>query len=525
MRTILNTAQMQGADRYTIDTLGVPGPELMEHAGQAVCDVLRRQVADLGDQRVVVLCGKGNNGGDGFVVARHMYQAGMAVTTLLFAPLSAVKGDAKQALDRYRKTGGAVTTVTDAARWKSVQGKVAAADLVIDALFGTGLAGPVRDFLAGVIADVNAMERRVVAVDLPSGFSADSDQVPAVAMEAEATVTFAAYKIPHALPPAMFRMGEVAVEDIGIPEEAIQAQQPEVFLVDAEDMERQLQALGRPRDAHKGTFGHVLVVAGSLGKMGAALMAARAALRGGAGLVTLACPAACAPIAQANTLEVMVEALPETPAGTVAPEAAARVQALMESRDLLVLGPGLSQEPETQAMVREVVARSSLPIVLDADGLNAFQDHLAGLEGLPVPVVLTPHPGEMGRLLGRANREVVGDRLRLAQTAAREHGVYLVLKGYRTLSVSPEGKAWINPTGNPGMATGGTGDVLAGLIGGLCLQGMEGVCLERIALAVYLHGLAGDLAASDIGEIPLMATDLLWYLPQAFRACLDAGGR
>jgi len=500
---VLNSRQMRDADRRTIEEIGIPSIELMENAGRQVVAEMEAAFERLASMRVAVLCGKGNNGGDGFVVARTLFDKRIHVRAFLVGQIAEVKGDAKTNLDRLRTLGAEVVELPDVRAWTQHRPNIFESELIVDALFGTGLNAPLTGLMSTVVADVNASGRPVVAVDLPSGLSADSPEPIGPAIQARLTVTLAAPKIPLVLPPADALAGTLAVADIGIPPAAIAAVEgPWIEVLTRDSLRGRIPP--RAATSHKGDYGHVLVVAGSRGKTGAAALSAIAALRSGAGLVTVATPASCLPIVAALGAEYMTEPLDESD-GTIAASAADRILEL--TADVIAVGPGLGQSTSARAVVQAVVARARVPLVVDADGLNAFVNDIDRLKGRPdAPVVITPHPGEMARLSGRSIEAVQANRLEVAQAFASSHQVFVVLKGHRTVIASPEGKTYINMTGNPGMATGGTGDVLTGAISAWIAQ--LGNVEQATTLAVYLHGLAGDLAAAAEGEVGMIAGDV-----------------
>jgi NAD(P)H-hydrate epimerase len=507
---ILNTAQMREADRYTIDEIGIPSLVLMENAGRQVVSAIEATYAELLGGRVAVLCGRGNNGGDGFVVARTLAQRGVDASVFVLGSLDGVRGDARTNLEILGRIGVPVLEVSDEQSWELHASEVTRASLIVDAIFGTGLRAPVSGVIETVIADVNASDVPVVSVDLPSGLSSDSADLVGESIEAAITVTLAAPKLPLVLPPAEERAGQIVVADIGIPSGVIEALEgPRVELLTPS----LVRALVEPRvpDAHKGDFGRVTIVAGSLGKTGAAHLAGQGALRSGAGLVTIATPASCLPIVASMAPEVMTEALAEEQ-GAVAEAAVDRVLELRH--DVLACGPGLGRTAGAAAFVRSLLDRATVPLVLDADALTALADDPAALRGREDRVViLTPHPGEMARLVGRSIDEVQANRMRVALEFAQARGVYVVLKGHRTIVATPAGGVSINPTGNPGMATGGTGDLLTGMIAAWLAQTLDAEAACR--LAVFLHGAAGDLAQGTVGQVSLTAGDLLDHLADA----------
>jgi NAD(P)H-hydrate epimerase len=521
---ILTAAQMQRIDRLTTERYGVPSLALMENAGRGVVEFMTQRYSPLEKHKIVILCGRGNNGGDGMVVARLLRERGIAPRVFLLTDPQTLKGDAAVNWERLAASG-APEVVPGSDAWRQVKPALEDATLVVDALFGTGLTKPLEGFFAEVVRDINAASpgAKIVAVDLPSGIAADSGNLIGECVRADASVTFTAPKMAHVFPPACGRVGDWVVKPIGTPVEAMQ-NDPELFLNLTTAQDLHWAICPRPLDAHKGNFGHVLILAGSVGKTGAAAMAAKAALRAGAGLVTVATPKSALPIVASLGMEFMTEPLPETEPGTISLRALdyGRLDQLMEGKTVLAIGPGIGNVRETAELVRTAVGRYPLPVVLDADGLNAFAGCMDNLGANGRVRVLTPHPGEMARLTGLKTSEIVSRRVQVARDFARQYGIFLVLKGFRTLVVSPDGQVWVNPTGNPGMASGGTGDVLTGLIAGLLAQFLARPVTEVVAAAVYLHGSAGDLAAEKVGQASLIAGDLLDFLPQAFRRLADA---
>ena len=517
---VLTAAQMQRIDRVSTERYGVPSLTLMENAGRGIVEFVESRFAPLAGQRIAILCGRGNNGGDGMVVARLLSDRGGNPRVLLFADPETLKGDARVNWERLA-VSGAPEVVPDLAAWKRVLPGIQDATVLLDALLGTGLSKPLDGFLLEVVRDMNASfpMARIIAVDLPSGISADHGDLIGESVHAHASVTFTAPKIAHVFPPACDRVGEWVVKSIGTPAEALTSN-PDLKLNITTREDLAWLAMPRPRDAHKGSCGHVLLLAGSVGKMGAAAMAALAALRAGAGLVTIATAKSALPIIASLGMEYMTEPLPETDAGSVSMRALdySRFDKLLDGKDVLAVGPGIGSSPETWELVRAVVDKYSLPMVIDADGLNAFAGKMDSFRASGRVRVLTPHPGEMARLTGQTVSDIQTSRLDTARGFAAKSGATLVLKGYKSLTASPDGEVWVNSTGNPGMATGGTGDVLTGLIAGLLAQHKSRSAGEVTAAAVYLHGLAGDIAAAELGETSLIAGDLLDAIPAAFRS-------
>ena len=516
---VLTARQMREADRRTIEDLGVPSLELMENAGREVAAAIGEAFPDLVGSRAAILCGKGNNGGDGFVVARLLHQRGVHVSVFLVGRAADVKGDALLNLERAQGLGLRVVEIGRQLEWERVAPEFAGHAVLVDALFGTGLTSPLSGLLAEIVEGVNRAGVPVVSIDLPSGLSADTHRVIGPCIRATATVTLGAPKLPLVLTPGSEMAGRLVVADIGIPPAVVESLPGPDLRVTTRDSLRALVG-ARARGAHKGAFGHVLVVAGSRGKTGAAHLAALGALRSGAGLVTVATPASCQPVVAAMAPEYMTEALPDTPAGTV--DAGALDAALRIPATVAAVGPGLGPGEGVRTFVRRLVERAGVPLVLDADGLNAFSGDAGSLMARGgQTIVVTPHPGEMGRLLGRSSAEVQDDRLEAARTLATSNGLFVVLKGQGTIVAAPDGRLAINPTGNPGMATGGTGDVLTGAIAGWLAQGLKPY--DACRLGVYLHGAAGDLAACDEGEVAMTAGDLAARLGRAAVALAGRG--
>ena len=508
---VLNTQQMREADRRTIDEIGIPAIVLMENAGRQAVAAMEAAFDDLATSHVGVLCGRGNNGGDGFVIARTLVQRGVETSVFLLGSVADVRGDARTNLEVLGRIGLTVVEITNAQEWELHFSEISRCELLVDAILGTGFHGQLSGLLETVVADVNGLGVPVVAIDLPTGVSADTADVEGEAIEASMTVTLAAPKIPLVLPPADSHSGDLVIADIGIPLPLLdEVEGPYIELLTRERMRELVPA--RSAESHKGDFGRVLVVAGSLGRSGAAHLAALGALRSGAGLVTIATPKSCLPIVAAMAPEYMTEGLEETTAGTV--DYAALDRVLDFKADVIAVGPGLGQSPGTAAFVHGLLERAGVPLVLDADALNAFSgdpDRLMGRDG--VDVVITPHPGEMARLLNTSVEAVQHDRLRHATEFAARHRVHVVLKGHRTIIAGPDNRAFINLTGNSGMATGGTGDLLTGMIAAWFGQLLDAEAACK--LAVYLHGAAGDLAEADEGDVALVASDVAARLGDA----------
>ena len=508
---VLNTQQMREADRRTIDEIGIPSIVLMENAGRQAVAAMESAFEDLATSHVGVLCGRGNNGGDGFVIARTLVQRGVETSVFLLGSVADVRGDARTNLEVLGRIGLTVVEISNAQEWELHFSEISRCELLVDAILGTGFHGPLSGLLETVVADVNGLGVPVVAIDLPTGVSADTHEVAGEAIDASMTVTLAAPKIPLVLPPADTHSGDLVIADIGIPLPVLdEVEGPYIELLTRERMRELVPA--RVADSHKGDFGRILVIAGSLGRTGAAHLAAIGALRSGAGLVTIATPKSCVPIVAAMAPEYMTEGLEETASGTI--DYAALDRILEFKADVIAVGPGLGQSPGTSAFVQGLVERAGVPLVLDADALNAFAgdpERLMGRDG--VDVVITPHPGEMARLLNITVEAVQSNRLNCATEFAAAHRVHVVLKGHRTIVAGPDNRAFINLTGNSGMATGGTGDLLTGMIAAWFAQLLDAEAACK--LAVYLHGTAGDLAEADEGDVALVAGDIAARLGDA----------
>ena len=508
---VLNTEQMREADRRTIEDIGIPSIVLMENAGRQAVAAMEAAFEDIASSRVAVICGRGNNGGDGFVVARTLVQRGIDTSVFLLGSVAEVRGDARTNLEVLGRIGMTVVEITSAQEWELHFSEFSEVDVVVDAMLGTGFRGRLSGLFETVVADLNSLGVPIVAIDLPTGVSADTAAVDGPAIEATMTVTLAAPKIPLIFPPADTHAGDLVIADIGIPYPVIdELEGPYLELLTRERMREILPA--RAADSHKGDFGRVLIVAGSLGRTGAAHLAAIGALRSGAGLVTVATPRSCLPIVASMAPEYMTEPLDETPSGAIDFASLDRIFEL--NADVIAVGPGIGQDPGTVAFVHGLLERAGVPVVLDADALNAFSgdpDRLMGRDG--VDVIITPHPGEMSRLAGMPIETLQKNRLEQARQFAAAHRVHVVLKGHRTVIAAPDGRSFVNLTGNAGMATGGTGDLLTGMIAAWVAQLLDAEAACK--LAVYLHGTAGDLAESDEGEAALIASDIAARLGDA----------
>jgi hydroxyethylthiazole kinase-like uncharacterized protein yjeF len=505
---IANAAEMREIDRATSQRFGVPSLTLMENAGSAVAEFVVARYPSA--ERVGVVCGKGNNGGDGFVAARKLKAAGREVRVVLLAEPAELRGDAAEMFARL-PVAPVIARNGDELEREQARA-VFESEVLLDAILGTGFKPPVSGLYAEAIRLLNASPAHVVAVDIPSGADADvmGEQTRTVA-RADAVVTFTAPRPAHIF--GRVTDGPTLIAPIGSPDQAI-VSSLQLNLITAREIAPLIGP--RPLNANKGSFGHVLVIGGSVGKAGSVAMAGMAALRSGAGLSTVATPKSVLATVAGFHPEVMTEPLDETDAGTISTRAGERMNAVIKGMTVLAVGPGISRNPETSDFVRSLVVKSKTPLVLDADGLNAFEGRAAELNGKGRTLVITPHPGEMARLTESTIAAVQRDRINVARTFAREHELIVVLKGHRTLIAQPDGTVWVNTTGNPGMATGGTGDILTGMVAGLIAQNPQHI-VEAVIAAVHLHGLAGDVARESMGEHSLVATDLVKALPEAFR--------
>lgn len=530
----LTASEMREVDRLTTERLGISSLELMETAGESVAEEILESSNFLTKSkpcRVCILCGKGNNGGDGVVVARHLYGEAGHVEVFLFCAPEDLRGDAATNFHRWADSGGAFVTIGSQAEWVSAYSKIASADIIVDALLGTGLRGAATGVIAKAIEDINRISRNatsatpglIVALDTPSGLPSDGEPASGPVLRAHVTVTLTAPKIGQLISRDAPSCGRLLVRSIGSPHPLVEEIGKGTLRWAGPEEFAGLPLL-RAADSHKGTFGHVLLVGGSLGKSGAAILGGQAALRSGAGLTTVAAPETILPIIAASQPELMTEALQSSSDGTVALKniESGRFSGLLEGKDVLAIGPGLGNTPETQEFVRAAFRETGTPIILDADGLNAFAgcaDLLAKRKS--AHVVITPHPGEMSRLVGISPAKIQENRRDVAVDAARRWNVFVVLKGFHSLVVSPQGEIFVNTSGNAGLAKGGSGDVLTGVLAAMTAQFGTEDWLRILALGVYLHGAAAELLDND-GELSgIMASDLSRGIPFARAKLLE----
>jgi ADP-dependent NAD(P)H-hydrate dehydratase / NAD(P)H-hydrate epimerase len=499
---ILTAEQMASIDRRAIERYRIPSIVMMENAAISVADAISESFPEA--RSAVIFCGSGNNGGDGFAVARHLAGRSMLVSVVLLGSEQRLTPDAKTNHEICLAIGMRVDRAESEDDVEDAVAHAAASEVVVDAIFGTGLSRAVDGWRASLIESLNALSRPIVAVDLPSGLNGSSRHLDGPAIQADLTVTFVQPKIPHVFAPASDCCGSVVVADISVPEEAIEQEGCRLDLITPDE------AAGcfAPRDAdtHKGTWGHVVIVGGSEGRTGAAIMAARAAVRGGAGLVTVATDRQSAAVIDTVSIESMTRSF-EITRGAVA-----EILELLEGKDAALVGPGLPDDEVSYEMVRQLVAEASVPLVIDASGLNAFAGRIADIASEQTRVI-TPHPGELARLLGRSTTEINDDRIAYALEAATISGAIVVLKGHQSLVADPDGRVSVNPTGNPGMGSGGMGDVLAGLLGALVAR--SDAVFEAARAAVYLHGFAADMLRDAQSDTGLRAMELAEALPRA----------
>lgn len=510
--------QMKEIDHLAIEKYYMPGVALMENAGAAVARETEQLLGGLADRKICIFCGRGNNGGDGFVAARHLANSNAKVKVFLLGEAAGLKGDAALYAGVLTAMGMEIAELITERDWDKARMATAFADCLIDALTGTGFQGDVKDSLALAIDTLNRSGKKVVSVDLPSGVNADTGQIKGLAVKATLTVTFGFPKPGLVLYPGAEYAGKVTVHSIGLPIPALVTAPIQQTLLTAAYIRRLLPK--RRSDSHKGLHGHTGIIAGSQGFSGAAVLCATGALRAGAGLVTLAVGNSLCGAVEGKLTEAMVRVLPEAGGGAIGLKAAATVDELSAQWDVLAIGPGLGRHPETWAAVREIVKNCEKPLVIDADGLNALVGYMDVLHQTECLAVLTPHPGEMARLTGLSPLQINQDRIGVARRLAQQSGSIIVLKGAPTVVAFPDGDVYINSTGNPGLATGGTGDVLTGVIAAFIAQGLSS---HEAALAgVYVHGLAADIVARD-GMAGMLAGDIARALPAAIMGLTTDG--
>lgn len=509
---LVTAEEMKNIDQAAINDYGIPGIVLMENAGIQVVKAVKEMLGDLRGKVISIIVGKGNNGGDGLVTARHLLNQGAQIKVLLMSDPSEIQGDARINLEIWHKMGQPVYQINQGNGINILKLALLSTDLVVDGLFGTGFRGEVRTQATNIIELINNSNIPVIAIDIPSGVEADTGKVNGACIKATQTVTFGLPKLGLVIEPGVSYTGILKIVDISLPAALKELGSGGKQLLTRENVAGWLKP--RKADGHKGTYGRVFIVAGSRGMVGAARLTAKGALRSGAGLVTLAVPDSILGMA-ADLDEAMTRGLPDEGTGFLSEQALEQILEGCQNADILALGPGLTTSPETVSLVRKLLPRLTIPTVIDADALNALAGATDLIKEIQVPVVITPHPGEMARLLNVSIPEVQVNRLQIALDAVDKMRSVVVLKGAGTIIASPAGNVYINSTGNPGMATGGSGDVLTGIIAGLAGQGLK---LElAAAAAVYIHGRAGDLAAGKLGQHSTLPGDILAYLHCAFQ--------
>lgn len=504
---------MKDLDRRAIQQYGIPSIVLMENAGIAVFEEIMKSLEHLQNRKVAVICGRGNNGGDGFVAARHLMQHGIEVKVYIAGNPSVIGGDAKTNFEIINRLEMPIEILSSKEKINLLAEEIQQYSLIVDAIFGIGLDRNVDDFITAVIETINKSQKMVISVDIPSGINAMNGQISRAAVEAEKTVVFQLPKVGNINYPGAAYTGEMLVKHIGIPQKAIQEIEPEAYLVTREWVQKILPK--RNLDSHKGIYGSVYIVAGSTGMTGAAMLTCEAVLRSGAGLVKIAIPQSLNNIMEIRLTEAITVPLPELKKGVVGISDIDKIIKTIGRSNAIAVGPGSGQSRELEEVLRNLFENSEVPIVLDADALNSLSHRIELLNFLKGPAVLTPHTGEMSRLTQITVEDIERNRIEVARDFAQKWKVILVLKGARTVIASPSGKVYVNKTGNPGMATAGSGDVLTGIITGFIAQGIEPV--NAAIAACYIHGLAGDKAAEKIGEYGMMAGDIVSHLPVALK--------
>ncbi|MDA3834393.1 MAG: NAD(P)H-hydrate dehydratase [Spirochaetales bacterium] len=507
---LVTAGEMQKMDRLTIESFGLPGRVLMENAGRGATQILFEKFGGLKNKKVGIVAGRGNNGGDGFVVARYLAQKGIKATVYLLSKKVVIKGDASANLKLLAPLIVPVIEIPDKKAFSTHRTSMVHQEIWVDAILGTGLKSQVKGYFREIIEFINSLNKPVFAVDIPSGLDSDTGQPCGACIRAQATAAFGFAKTGHILFPGASYTGSLEIVDIGIPHHIAEDVGPKQHLLTTDLIGNYFKP--RPPDAHKGDAGHLLLLAGSPGKTGAAAMTAMSAMHVGAGLVTLGLPNSINNILETQILEAMTFPLPETDDSMLGESSFNAIVELLSGKRCLAIGPGLGSAVETKSLVRRVIQESTVPIVIDADGINALAGHTKILQNLKLPVILTPHPGEMARLVDSTAKNIQKDRVGCARDIAKRFNVHVVLKGARTVIAHPDGRIFINSTGNPGMASGGMGDVLTGMIAGLVTQGYSP---ETAAHAgVFLHGTAADAVANKTGPFGFLATDVIRAIPE-----------
>ncbi|MBW2653915.1 MAG: NAD(P)H-hydrate dehydratase [Deltaproteobacteria bacterium] len=512
---LVTASQMQEMDKQTIESFGIPGLVLMENAGRGAVDFLLKKFKDIKPKKIAVIAGRGNNGGDGFVIARYLMEKGIIVNTFLLSSKEKVVGDAKINMDLAQKlcdrsSTCSIVEISTADAFKTQKTRILHHDLFVDAILGTGLNSDVRGVFKDAIELINSSQRPVFSVDIPSGLHSDTGQPLGTAVKADATATFAFAKAGQLLYPGNTYTGDLKIIDIGIPNFIAREKNIQLSLIE----KKEIAACFTPRNfqSHKGSFGHLLVIAGSMGKTGAAALCANAAMRCGTGLVTLGIAKSLNKIIEPLVIEPMTHPLPEKENGFLSDNCFDDIQTLLKDKQALAIGPGLGTRNGTRQLVSKLIEKSNVPLIIDADAINCIAQTPEILKKKKSPAILTPHPGEMARLCNMTTSDIQADRIGIASRFAKAYDVTLVLKGAQTLVSLPDGRSFICPTGNPGMASGGMGDVLTGMIAGFYPQKFSP---EKASLAgVFIHGLCADILAKEIGAFGFVATDMIQMIPK-----------
>jgi hydroxyethylthiazole kinase-like uncharacterized protein yjeF len=517
---LVTASEMQVMDRQTIDAYGISSLVLMENAGRGATRMMMDLFPETAGKRIGIVAGKGNNGGDGFVMARYLYHWGAQPTVYLLGEASKVKGDAAVNLNLLAPLTVPVLELPDETAFNANMTSLTRQQFWIDAILGTGLTSDVQGYYRKVITFLNDTRQSIFSVDISSGLDSESGRPQGCCLQAAATATFGFPKIGQVVYPGVDFTGRLGVIDIGIPAHVREAVAPQQALITPAAVAASI--VPRPPDAHKGTAGHLAVLAGSRGKSGAAAMTAMSAMKIGSGLVTLGTPRSLNPVLETLLLEVMTVPLAEADGGVLAAAGASQLDTLLAGKTALALGPGMGTADTTRQLLGNLLPMIDVPVVIDADGLNLLADHPEMLKAIEAPVIITPHPGEMARLTGVSVTDIQHDRIGSARELARRLTVYVVLKGARTVVAHPDGTVFVNPTGNAGMASGGMGDVLTGIIGGLLAQGYAPDHAAQIG--VFLHGAAADAVARDQGRIGYLATQVMEALPLELERLMASGG-
>lgn len=522
---VATPSQMREIDKRAITEYGIPGIVLMENAALQVVREIEKMLGSIAGREILIFAGKGNNGGDAFAVARHLHNRGASIGLCILADRNSIKGDAAVNLAIVEKMGLKMIEITGKVPGSGVYSNgmqyasdwLAGADLVVDGIFGTGLKGEITGIEAEIIKLINSCGKPVISIDIPSGINGETGEVCGVCVNARITVTFGLPKIGLVLFPGCKYAGELVVADIGIPPEVTGSMGIKIHVIEKQMVASMIP--GREKQTNKGDYGKVLIISGSKGMTGAGCLAARAAHRSGAGLVYLAVPGSLLPVYGASLTETIIIPVEDQDKGHIVYDGMGFLEKQMEGKNVIAAGPGLSVNEDTIELIFRIIEKSIMPLVLDADALNAIARDVSVLKKLKTTAVITPHPGEMARLTGKSTVQIQEDRVNTAREFASKWGVITVLKGFRTIVALPDETAYINLTGNPGMATAGTGDVLTGIIAGLITQGIKPG--DAAVAGVYLHGLAGDMAAAKKGEYGLIASDLVDEIPAAVMGAVE----